>query len=166
MREVSLLLEAFRRNARVNEALLDMLSPSDLSFSDGQGGMSIGEHLEHLIGGRKLYLNRVGSRHATDITTTTNEGDHPHWTLTLSLSQMRAAFVQGDQAIIQAVQDAVKGEETFQRYFASHPAHLLTLMLVHDAGHRAQLTTLLRQNGGTEEDLDALAADIWPVWRE
>lgn len=166
MSEMALLLEAFRRNARVNDALLDALSPADLSLSDGQSGMSVGQHLEHLIGTRKLYLQRVGSHHAETFTTTTEEGDQATWTVTLSLPQMRAAFSEGDQAIIQAVQDAVNGDTTFERYFASHPAHLLTLMLVHDAGHRAQITTLLRQRGWQEEALDRLSDNIWPIWRE
>lgn len=166
MSETALLLEAFRRNARVNEVLLHALSPADLNLSDEQGGMSVGEQLEHLIGARKLYLNRIGSRKAAQITATTQEGDQASWTVTLSLPQMRAAFLEGDQAIIQAVQDAVNGEVTFERYFALHPAHLLTLMLVHDVGHRAQITTILRQCGWTEDQLDGLAAEIWPIWRE
>ena len=106
MNETKLLLDAFRRNARVNEVLLNALSPADLEFSDGQDGMSVGEHLEHLIGGRKNYLNRVGSRCAEQITVTTGEGDQPHWTVTLTLPQMRSAFAEADQAIVQAVQDA------------------------------------------------------------
>lgn len=166
MSEAALLIEAFRRNARVNEALLDALSPPDLILSDRAGGMSVGQHLEHLIGGRKLYLKRVGSRHAEQITVTTEEGDQAFWTVTLSLEQMRSALAEADQAVIQAVEGAENGEESFQRHFASHPAHLLTLTLVHDAGHRAQITALLRQGGWTAAKLDRLAGHIWPVWRE
>lgn len=160
------LIEAFHRNGRVNAALLGAVTEDDFGLSDGQGGMSVGQLLEHLVGVRKVYLNRRGSGYADQITVETEEGDQPFWNVTLNVEQLRQAFAQADAAVLSAVQAARNGSEAFSKYFASDPLQLLTLMLVHDANHRGQITTLLRQGGRSDEQMIQLAAATWPVWRE
>ncbi len=159
-------VEAFRRNGRVNAALLNAVTEADFGLSDGQGGMSVGQHLEHLVGVRKYYLNRVGSKFADQITFQTEEGDQQFWTVTLDIEQLRQAFAQADAGVLSAVQDAMHGGKEFLNFFASNPVQMLTLTLVHDANHRGQITTLLRQGGRSEEQMSQLAAATWPVWRE
>ena len=165
-RDLDSLVEAYHRNGRVNAVLSDAVTEADFSLSDGQGGMSVGQLLEHLVGVRKVYLDRVGSRFAGQITVQTEEGDQQFWNVTLSVEQLRQAFAESDTAVLNAVQDALSGGEDFVNYFASNPVQMLTLMLVHDANHRGQITTLLRQGGRSEEQLSQLAAATWPVWRE
>ncbi len=160
------LVEAYHRNGRVNSALLNAVTEADFGLSDGQGGMSVGQLLEHLVGVRKVYLDRVGSRFANQITVRTEEGDQQFWNVTLSVEQLRQAFVESDTAVLNAVQDALNGGGNFVNYFASNPVQMLTLMLVHDANHRGQITTLLRQGGRSQEQLSRLSGATWPIWRE
>lgn len=160
------LVEAYHRNGRVNSALLDAVTEADFILSDGQGGMSVGQLLEHLVGVRKVYLDRVGSRFADQITVQTEEGDQQFWNVTLNVAQLKQAFAESDAAVLNAVQDALNGGGDFLNYFASNPVQMLILMLVHDANHRGQITTLLRQGGRSEEQSSQLAAATWPVWRE
>lgn len=49
--------------------------------------------------------------------------------------------------------------------FPSNPAHLLILMLDHDANHRGQIVALLRQSGYRPEQLERLE-EQWDIWRE
>lgn len=166
MSELGLLVEAFRRNGRVNDLLLSAVTEADFGISDGQGGMSIGQLLEHLAGVRKVHLNRVGAKEARQISVQTEEGDQPFWTVTLSADQLKQAFAQADAAVLSAVMEAADGKQSFGSSFTSHPAQLLTLMLVHDAHHRGQIMTLLRQGGHTAEKMAALERATWPIWRE
>ncbi|MBZ9751179.1 DinB family protein [Deinococcus sp. HMF7604] len=166
MSDLALLTEAFHRNGRVNEALLNTLTEEDLELSDGQGGLSVGQLLEHLFGMRKVYLHRVGSTYAEQITVETEEGDQPFWPVTLSPKQLQGALAEADAAVLNAVQDAAGGGPSFQHDFASHPAQLLVLTLIHDANHRGQITTLLRQGGRSAAALDQLARATWPIWRD
>jgi len=128
--------------------------------------MSVGQMLEHMLGGRRGYLERVGSPAAQQITVQTEEGDQPFWKVTLDIAQLRVAFTQADAAVLSGVQDAERGLQRFRQHFVSHPAQLLALLLVHDANHRGQITVLLRQGGRPEGTLNRLAASTWSIWRE
>jgi len=162
----ALLVEAFHRNGRVNATLLDHLTDADLGTSDGQGGLSIGQHLEHLLGFRKGWLGYISPAHTDLITYATNEGDNRYWDTTLDLGALRGAFEEGDRAALTAVQDAYRDGRTFERAYASDPAHFLMHALVHDAHHRGQITTLLRQHGRSLEQMDELDGATWPIWRK
>lgn len=162
----AVLLESFRRNGRVNAAMLDAITPADLDLSDGQGGMSVGQHLEHLAGMRKYWLGRVSPAHAAAVTFTTQEGDQRFWPVTLSPAGLRDAFEQGDAAALEAVQSAYAGGRSFVGVFESDPAHFLQHILVHDAHHRGQVMSLLRRGGRSTEQMDALEQATWPIWKE
>ena len=59
MKEQHLLLESFKRNGRVNQALLDALTPADFALSDGRGGWTVWtveKHLRHMAGFRLGWL--------------------------------------------------------------------------------------------------------------
>ncbi|MFN8509671.1 MAG: DinB family protein [Deinococcaceae bacterium] len=166
MNELSrVLVESFRRNGQVNDVLLGHLTPSDLGYSDQVGGMSIGQHLEHLVGFRKGWLAEVSPEYAKNLSYITLEGDERFWKTTLDLDQLRAAFREGDCAVLDAVLDAYASGQPFADVYTSDPAHFLQHTLVHDAHHRGQVLALLRQNGRTLEHMDEIERATWPIWR-
>lgn len=160
------LLESFRRNGQVNAALLEHLTPADLELSDGVGGLSIGQHLEHLVGVRRFWLEQIAPTFAVALQYRTLEGHNRFWQVTLELSALAGAFAEGDQAALDAVQAAYTKGQAFEKYFSSDPAHFLQQTLIHDAHHRGQIMVLLRQNGHTLEQMDTLEGATWPIWRK
>lgn len=160
-----ILVESFHRNGQVNGALLEHLTPSDLAFSDGQGGMSVGQHLEHLVGFRKGWLEEASPEYAKKLSYTTLEGHERFWKTTLDLAQLKAAFQEGDRAVLDAVRDAYASGQPFVGVYESDPAHFLQHTLIHDAHHRGQVSALLRQNGRTLEHMDEIERATWPIWR-
>ncbi len=165
MELAAVLLESFRRNGLVNAALLEHLTPADLDLSDGVGGLSIGQHLEHVVGMRKYWLGKVAPELASSISFSTLEGDNPFWELTLELPALAAAFEEADHAMLEAVQAAYTEDRTFSEVYSSDPAHFLQHTLVHDAHHRGQIMVLLRQQGRTLEQMNAIDRATWPVWK-
>jgi len=63
-----LMLEAFRRNARVNAALLSALTPDDYALSDGRGGWTVARHLSHIAAFRGGWLLNISPAHAEPLT--------------------------------------------------------------------------------------------------
>lgn len=164
--ELILLLESFDRNARVNRKVLDAIAMSDLETSDGRGGRSIGQLLGELAEFRYGWLSMISPRHAEGIPSVV-EGDESSFELTAkSMDELATAFAAGDDAAKRAVLEAIGEGSSFERAYTSHPAHFLQHILVHDAHHRGQIMTLLRQSGRTAEEMDALEGATWPIWRE
>ena len=164
--DLTLLLESFDRNARVNRVVVDAISVKEWAIADDHGGRSIGLLLGELVDFRKGWLEGISPAHAEDLDWVTG-GKEPDWTLVISTKhELIAAFEAGDAAARLAVLDAVAEERTFTRAYESHPAHFLQHILVHDAHHRGQIMTLLRQSGRSAEEMDALERATWPIWRE
>lgn len=159
----AVVLESFARNGRVNVALLDHLADADLALTDGQGGMSVVEQVAHMAGFRKDWLNEVSPAHAETLDFELG----PNNTLvTRDLGELRRALTEGDAAVLAAVQQALSEQRAFQGEYESNPVHFLQHTLVHDAHHRGQLMTLLRQGGHGAEQMAALERATWPIWRE
>lgn len=164
--DVTLLLESFDRNARVNREVLDAISRSDLDVSDGRGGRSIGQLLGELAEFRYGWLREISPEHAEGLPSVI-EGDELDYELTAqSTEEIAAAFAAGDDAAKRAVLEALEDGRSFSGAYESHPSHFLQHILVHDAHHRGQIMTLLRQGGRTAEDMAALERVTWPIWRE
>lgn len=164
--EMELLLESFARNGRVNEAVLRAVSESDLALSDGQGGWSIGQHLGHLAEFRYEWLSCVSPEHAEGLPSVL-EGTAQDFDLSVqSLEELARAFSLGDAAARTAVLAALSEGRLFSGAYESHPAHFLQHILVHDAHHRGQVMSLLRESGRTAEEMEGLEEATWPVWRE
>jgi len=161
-----IVLEFFHRNGLVNAALLEHLTPDDLMLSDGQGGLSIGQHLEHLFGVRRYWVGKVAPTSAERIEHSTLEGNNRHWDVTLDLQSLKAAFEEGDLAALEAVQDAYRENRKFAGVYESDPSHLLFHAVVHDAHHRGQVMTLLRQHGRPLEQMDEIDGATWPIWKQ
>lgn len=153
----AVLLESFARNGRVNIAVLDALTPADLALSDGPGGNSVADLLAHMAGFRRGWLSRLSPGHAEALAEVTPDTD---------LDRLGLAFTQGDQAALRAVQVAVAEARPFELAYPTDPAHFLLHAMIHDAHHRGQIMTLLRQHGRTAEQLDGLEEATWPIWRE
>ncbi|MPY67489.1 DUF664 domain-containing protein [Deinococcus sp. SDU3-2] len=173
MIELSLLLDSFRRNGRVNETVLAALTPADFDLSDGRGGWTIERHLRHMAGFRVGWLWNLSREHADpllDHTQRDADGD-PQWRWhDCPPAELAAAFAAGDEATVNAVQAHLDSGEPFadpwnEGAYRSHPAHFLQHTIVHDSHHRGQIMALLRLGGRTKEEMDALD-DHWAIWRE
>ncbi len=169
--ELALLLTSFDRNTRVNEAVLSAITASDLTFSDGQGGWNIGQHLGHLAEFRSNWLRFISPPHAEDIPSVVENyknlrlAEDPRLT-TQNLDEIKQAFVAGDKAALEAVMSALAENRSFEGAYKSHPAHFLQHIIVHDSHHRGQVLSLLRRGGWTREQLSALDDATWTFWNE
>ncbi len=165
-----LLLESFSRNARVNQTLLDALTPADLELSDGRGGWTLGQHLGHLADFRSSWLSLISPEHAGGLPKATT-GDWQHFELgERDPARLADIFRQGDGQALEAVQSAIAEGRTFpdpydEGTYQSSPAHFLQHIIVHDSHHRGQIMSLLRQGGRNKEQMDALEGH-WSIWRE
>ncbi|MFC4640440.1 DinB family protein [Deinococcus hohokamensis] len=173
MTSLDLLLESFRRNARVNAALLSALTPTDFELSDGRGGWTVERHLRHMAGFRVGWLWNLARDYADpllDHTQKDADGD-PQWRWQNSPpAELGEAFAAGDDAAVKAVQAHLASGEPFadpwkEGAYASNPAHFLQHTIVHDSHHRGQVMSLLRLGGRTPEEMDALD-NHWAIWRE
>ena len=163
--ELALLLQSFERNGQVNEVVLNTLSETDLAFSDGQDGWSVGQHLGHLAEFRHDWLSFISPTHAKGIPSVI-EGDGKNFHLTTqSMAELAQAFSVGDAAALTAVLNALDEGRSFEGAYESHPAHFLQHILVHDAHHRGQVLSLLRKSGRTPEQMSELDEATWPIWR-
>ncbi|MBZ9713461.1 DinB family protein [Deinococcus multiflagellatus] len=173
MADLSLPLETFRRNARVNAALLGALTPDDYALSDGRGGWTVERHLRHMAGFRVGWLWNLSREHAMPLLDPTQkdaDGD-PLWRWQNAPAEdLGAALSAGDEAAVDAVQAHLASGEPFadpwnEGGYRSNPAHFLMHTVVHDSHHRGQIMALLRQGGHTKEEMDALD-NHWGIWRE
>ena len=169
MSDPTLLFEAFRRNARVNAFLLDELTDADLARSDGQGGMTVAQLLSHMGASRGGWLQEMSPAFAAS-TLALTDGESIWGWHTADRATLGAMLTAGDEAALQAVQAHLDSGEPFADprgvdTFASHPAHFLLYMIVHDANHRGQIIALLRQSGASPERLDRLEQQ-WDLWRK
>ncbi|WP_425147514.1 DinB family protein [Deinococcus sp.] len=166
-----LLLESFARNGRVNAALLSALTDADLDLSDGRGGWPVRQHLAHLANFRRDWLSNISPAHAEGLPNVYEQTESGYTVKARDPVSLTAALQQGDEAAVKAVQDAVNEGLQFadpwnEGAYQSHPSHFLQHTIVHDSHHRGQIMALLRMNGRSQEQMDALEEATWPIWRE
>lgn len=159
------ILLAFERNSRVNAALLAAMGDSDLQFSAG-GGWSIGKHLCHLAHFRLRWLRVVAPSFADGLAALVELTDDDFEPLATEVGEISDAFRVADAAALDAVSLALAEGRPFEAAYRSHPTGLLMHILVHDAHHRGQVMSLLRQNGRQRSEMERLEDASWPVWRE
>lgn len=166
---LDLLLESFKRNARVNELLLNALSDEDLALSDGKGGMTVAHMLSHMGASRGGWLVDMSPEYAASTKSLIGGKSFWEWQ-TSDRAAINAMFKAGDEAAIQAVQAHLSSGQPFADpwnvgTYQSNPAHFLLQNIVHDSHHRGQIIALLRQSGYSKEQLDKLE-ELWDIWRE
>lgn len=164
--ELTLLLESFDRNTRVNLAMVDALTLEDLATSDGRGGRTISELVGELVAFRKEWLSYISPEHAEDLPWFIEIEQSSYRLTTASLEEVADAFQLVDAGAKAAVLDAMEHERSFEQAYQTHPGHFLQHAIVHDSHHRGQIMTLLRQSGRTKEQMDALERVTWKIWRE
>jgi len=159
------LFESWSRNARVNESLLDHLTPDLMTLRPPEGGWTVAQHLVHLIGFRKGWLSYVSPRHQEDLSflfSGDEEGEFEPTTLDSAV--MKEAFRAGDAAVLAAVQEAVAAGGSFGvKVYVDDPRAFMQHALVHDAHHRAQILMTLRLAGHPWREADG---PMWAPWRE
>jgi|SRR5690554_4235165 len=162
-----LILLAFERNSRVNAALLADIVDGDLPFA-AAGGWSIGQHLCHLASFRQGWLTVISPAHADSLKPILEFGetDDDVTPLVRSVDEIATAFRDGDAAALDAVSLALAEDRPFRHAYRSHPTSFLMHILIHDAHHRGQVMSLLRQSGRSRADMERLEESSWPVWRE
>lgn len=161
-----LILLAFERNSRVNAAMLASIADDDLHFAADEG-WSIGKHLCHLASFRYGWLTVISPEHASTLTPLIEFlDDNDFLPLATHVNDISNAFRDGDAAALEAVNLALAEHRDFQDVYRSHPTDFLMHILIHDAHHRGQVMSLLRQSGRTKAEMDTLDDASWPVWRE
>lgn len=169
MTELEFLLEAMRRNARVNQYLLDHLTDADLALSDGKGGMTVAHMLSHMGVSRGGWLADMSPDYFASSKALAGGTFIWAWHAT-DREAIRAMFRAGDEAAVQAVEAHLASGEPFADphgvgTYPSSPAFFLLQNIVHDSHHRGQIFALLRQSGRSQEQLDRLE-EHWDIWRE
>ncbi|UBV42671.1 DinB family protein [Deinococcus taeanensis] len=168
MPDLTLLLGAIERNARVNDSLLETLVPDDLTFTDGRGGWSLARHLSHMAAFRGGWLLNIAPDYARGLPERTG-GRHLWEWVAADTAALRDMFRAGDDAAVRAVQAHRASGEPFadpwkEGAYQSDPAQFLVHIIVHDSHHRGQVMSLLRQGGRSPEAMERLD-DHWAIWR-
>lgn len=159
-------LLAFERNSRANAALLAGLVDADLGFAAG-GGWSIGKHLCHIATFRYGWLATASPHHADHLRPlvmgmAADDFDPD----SVSVLRLADTLRAGDAAALGAVEAALVEGRHFAAVYRSHPTGLLVHILVHDAHHRGQVMSLLRQSGRSRGEMERLEEASWLPWRE
>lgn len=159
------ILLAFERNARVNAALLAGLADEDLGFA--AGGWSIGKHLCHLASFRRGWLGIISPERARGLIASVGQAGEGDFEPLLShVDDISDAFREGDAAALDVVSRALAEGVAFGQVYRSHPTGFLIHILIHDAHHRGQIMSLLRQSGRTKGEMESLEDAGWAIWRE
>ena len=160
------ILLAFERNTRVNAAMLASIAAEDLGFAAG-GGWSICKHLCHLASFRLGWLSVIAPERDGELTPIIEFGDEGEFTALVShVDEISDAIRAADAVALEVVNQAVAEDRIFDQAYRSHPTDFLMHILVHDAHHRGQIMSLLRQSGRTRTEMKRLEESSWPVWRE
>lgn len=116
MSDLSFLLESFQRIGRVNQRLLQALTPAEADLSDGRGGWTVEQHLRHMAGFRVGWLWNLSPEHADPLLDHSHkdaDGD-PMWRWQhCPVSELHEAFSAGDGAAVKAVQAHLASGEPF-----------------------------------------------------
>lgn len=163
--QIDTILLAFERNSRVNAAMLAGIDDNDLAFA-AAGSWSIGKHLCHLASFRYGWLTVVSPEHAGTLTPIIEYREDDFTPLAQHVDEISNAFRDGDAAVLAAVNLALAEGRRFDKAYGSHPTGFLVHVLIHDAHHRGQVMSLLRQSGRTKHDMELLEEASWPIWRE
>ena len=153
---------AWQANLKVNQTLLEHLTPEMLGARTPGGGYSVAQHLAHIVGVTKYRGAQLNEELETlpDLFTMREdlaEEDPQAFIPETDLARIKDVLAQ----TAAAVQEAVAGGNIGTSPYPSADAYLIH-MLVHDAHHRGQILLALKTSGYSLPDEDAM----WRPWKE
>ncbi len=153
---------AWQANLKVNQVLLEHLTPEMLQARTPGGGYSVGQHLAHIVGVTKYRGTQLdeGLKTLPDLFTLREDLDEEDPEAVVpetDLARIKNVLTQ----TAAAVQEAVSKGDTGNSPYPSADAYLIHMM-VHDAHHRGQTLLALKTSGYSLPDEDAM----WQPWKE
>ena len=154
---------AWRANLRVNQMLLEHLTPDMLTARTPGGGYSVAQHLAHIVGVTKYRGVKLdnGLETLPDLFTI-REGlaeENPEaFVPETDLARIKDVLAQTAVAVQEAIEKVSGYTETSP--YPSADAYLVHMM-VHDAHHRGQILLALKTSGYALPDEDAM----WLPWK-
>lgn len=158
--------QAWDADRRVTQALLEHLTPAMLDARTPGGGMTVAEHLAHVVGSTKYWGMELAPDPLGTLPDLVADDGHPG-----DGRPAGAPAVEHDLAVIRAVyadtsaaaRSTVDAAPAGGRGSLPHPSGeaYLIHMMVHAAHHRGQILLALKTNGFALPDEDAL----WSPWK-
>ncbi len=153
---------AWQANLKVNQILLEHLTPEMLNARTPGGGYSAAQHLAHIVGVTKYRGAKLDSRLETlpDLFTIRegfDEEDTEAFVPETDLARIKNVLAQTATAVQKAVAEGGTGTSPYP----SADTYLIHMM-VHDAHHRGQVLLALKTSGYSLPDEDAM----WRPWKE
>lgn len=152
--------QAWEADRRVTRALIDHLTPAMLDARTPGGGMTVAEHLAHVVGSTKhwgMALAPAPLETVPDLVREDDAREEPAVEHDLGvIGQVVADTAAAARATVEAAPAGARGD-------LPHPSGeaYLIHMLVHTAHHRGQILLALKTNGFALPDENAL----WAPWR-
>ena len=155
---------AWQANLKVNQILLEHLTPEMLQARTPGGGFSVAQDLAHMVGVTKYRGIQLDERLKTlpDLFTVRedlDEDDPQAFIPETDLARIKDVLAQTATAVQKAANGTPHGEAGNSPY-ASADAYLIHMM-VHDAHHRGQTLLALKTSGYPLPDEDAM----WQPWK-
>ncbi|WP_045234389.1 DinB family protein [Deinococcus pimensis] len=149
----------WQANARVNEILLDHLTPGMLTARTPGGGFTVAEHLAHMANVTRYWGSLRGEGAMTDLPSLHDEATG---TTETDLARIRDAYARTRDAAWQAAFMTDGGPNEWGEGPHASPTAFVGHMLIHDAHHRGQVLLALKTNGHALPDEEQL----WTPLRE
>jgi uncharacterized damage-inducible protein DinB len=158
--------QAWGNNLRVNQVVLSHLTPEMLGARTPGGGMSVAQHLAHIVGTVKYWGTQFGPDMLAlprlfTVREDLDESDPEAYVPETDLERIAGVMEETYRAALKVAEAATgKGATEYGEAHDSPDAYLIH-MLAHDAHHRGQLLLALKTAGFALPDEDA----VWGPWR-
>lgn len=149
--------EAWQINSKINQKLLEYLTPEMVHAKTPANGWSVAQHIAEIVATPKYW----GTKFAKDTLETLpdlHDEDAESFIAETDVTRMREVAAQTADAVLQAAEAA---QDKGDLPHSSLDIYLIHMM-IHDAHHRGQLLLALKSNGFPLPDVDVL----WLPWKE
>lgn len=157
--------EAWQANIRVNQVLLDHLTPKMMDAQTPGGGYTVAQHLAHFIGTTKYWGSlRDKARFGALPDPFLEYGENGNFVPETDLARLGDIKRQTETTALDVAEaEADETELPPGKWESPHatPDAYLIHMMVHDAHHRGQILLALKTGGHALPDEDAM----WGPWR-